>query len=173
MSWLRALTSTLFLLFIFTIQEGAIARINFPITGFSFYLAVLVGMMALEEKSGAIVMGFLGGIILDLSPTTNSPFGQWALVLTLVGYLIATNTESVGDFSARPGAFVLFIAFGATITLTVYLLVGALVGEDAGTISRNIVVVLGNFMWTLLFTPIFLPALLKVRQATLTSRERS
>jgi len=172
-SWLRALTSTLFLLFIFTIQEGAIARINFPITGFSFYLAVLVGMMALEEKSGAIVMGFLGGIILDLSPTTNSPFGQWALVLTLVGYLIATNTESVGDFSARPGAFVLFIAFGATITLTVYLLVGALVGEDAGTISRNIVVVLGNFMWTLLFTPIFLPALLKVRQATLTSRERS
>lgn len=173
MSWLRALTSTLFLLFIFTIQEGAIARINFPITGFSFYLAVLVGMMALEEKSGAVVMGFLGGIILDLSPTTNSPFGQWALVLTLVGYLIATNTESVGDFSARPGAFVLFIAFGATITLTVYLLVGALVGEDAGTISRNIVVVLGNFMWTLLFTPIFLPALLKVRQATLTSRERS
>jgi rod shape-determining protein MreD len=172
-SWLRALTSTLFLLFIFTIQEGAIARINFPITGFSFYLAVLVGMMALEEKSGAVVMGFLGGIILDLSPTTNSPFGQWALVLTLVGYLIATNTESVGDFSARPGAFVLFIAFGATITLTVYLLVGALVGEDAGTISRNIVVVLGNFMWTLLFTPIFLPALLKVRQATLTSRERS
>lgn len=173
MSWLRALTSSLFLFFVFTIQEGAISRINFPITGFSLYLAVLVGMMALEEKSGAVVMGFIGGLILDLSPTTNSPFGQWALVLTVVGYVIATNTESVGDFASRPGAFVFFVAFGSAITLALYLLVGSLVGENAGTIGRNIIVVLGNFMWTLLFTPIFLPAVSKIRSATLTSRERT
>ena len=173
MSPIRVALSSLFLFFVFTIQEGAINRIHFPVTGFSLYLAVLIGMMALEEKSGAVIMGFIGGIILDLAPTTNSPFGQWALVLTVVGYAIASNTESVGDFSSRPGAFVLFVAFGATLTLGLYLLVGSMVGEDSGTVGRNIIVIIGNFIWTLLFTPIFLPIVSRVRTYTMTSRERA
>jgi rod shape-determining protein MreD len=173
MSPLRVALSSLFLFFIFTVQEGAINRIQFPVTGFSFYLAVLIGMMALEEKSGAVIMGFIGGIILDLAPTTNSPFGQWALVLTIVGYAISANTESVGDFASRPGAFVLFVAFGAILTLILYLLVGAMVGENAGTFGRNLVVVIGNFIWTLLFTPIFLPLVSRIRTYTMTSRERT
>ncbi len=173
MSPLRVVLSSLFLFIVFTVQEGAVDRIHFPITGFSLYLAVLIGMMALERASGAVIMGFIGGIILDLAPTTNSPFGQWALVLTIVGYAIASNTESLGDFSSRPGAFVLFIAFGATLTLALYLLIGSMVGEDAGTFGRNTVVVIGNFIWTLLFTPTFLPVVSRIRSYTMTSRERA
>ena len=69
MSWSRGLINSVFLFIIFLIQEGAISKINFPITGFSLYVAVLLGLMALEEKHGAIVLGFIGGIILDLSPS--------------------------------------------------------------------------------------------------------
>ena len=173
MSASRLSLSSLFLFLIFTIQEAAIARINFPVAGFSLYLAILIGAMALEDRSGAIILGFIGGLIMDLAPTSNSPFGQWALVLTLIGYLISTNRESTGDFTTRPGAFVLFVAFASALTLTLSLLLGALIGDQTGTFGRNVIVVLGNTLWTFLFSPLFLPSLTKLREITLTSRERA
>ena len=173
MSASRLSLSFLFLFLIFTIQEAAIARINFPVTGFSLFLAILIGAMALEDRSGAIILGFIGGLIMDLAPTSNSPFGQWALVLTLVGYVISTNRESIGDFTTRPGAFVLFVAFASALTLTLSLLLGALIGDQTGTLGRNVIVVLGNTLWTFLFSPLFLPGLAKLREITLTSRERA
>lgn len=154
-------------------QEAAISRISFPITGFSLFLAVLIGLMALEDRSGAIALGFIGGLIMDLSPTANTPFGQWALVLTLVGYVIGSNRESIGDFTTRPGAFVLFVALATALTLLLSIIMGALIGDQAGSLGRNIIVVLGNTLWTFLFAPLFLPALTLLRNTTLTSRERS
>ena len=113
MSASRISLSVLFLFAVFTVQDSAISRINFHITGFSLFLAVLIGLMAFEDRSGAIALGFIGGLIMDLSPTSNSPFGLWALALTLVGYLIGANRESIGDFTTRPGAFVLFVALAS------------------------------------------------------------
>jgi rod shape-determining protein MreD len=173
MSTSRISLSALFLFVVFTVQESAIARINFPITGFSLFLAVLIGLMALEDRSGAIALGFIGGLILDLSPTSNSPFGLWALVLTLVGYVIGANRESIGDFTSRPGAFVLFVALASALTLLLSLILSALVGDQAGNLTRNLVVILGNTLWTFLFAPLVLPLLSLLRNTTLTSRERS
>ena len=172
MSPLRAFLSALFLFFIFTFQESAVARINFPIAGFSLYLAVLIALMALEEPSGAVLMGFIGGVILDLAPSTGTPFGQWALILTLIGYLIGTNRESVGDFTSRPGAFVGFVSAASALTLAGYLLSGTLLGENNGSLLHNLVVIVGNSLWTLLFAPVVLPLLAKLRSLSLTSRER-
>ena len=55
----RTAANALFLFLIFVIQEGAISKIKFPVTGFSLYIAVLLGLMALEEKFGAIILGFI------------------------------------------------------------------------------------------------------------------
>ena len=172
MSAPRIALSFLFLFAVFTLQEAAISRINFPLTGFSLFLAVLIGLMALEDRSSAIALGFIGGLILDLSPAANSPFGQWALVLTLVGYVIGSNRESIGDFTTRPGAFVLFVALASALTLLLSLILGALIGDQAGNLGRNLIVICGNTLWTFLFAPLFLPLLSKLREATLTSRER-
>ena len=172
MSPSRLSLNFLFLFAIFTVQEAAISRISFPITGFSLFLAVLIGMMALEDRTGAIALGFIGGLILDLSPTSNSPVGQWALVLTIVGYVIGTNRESIGDFTTRPGAFVLFVALATALTLLLSLILGALIGDQSGSVGRNIIVILGNTLWTFLFAPLFLPVLSLLRKSMLTSRER-
>jgi hypothetical protein len=53
-----------------------------------------------------------------------------------------------------------------------YLGFGALLGEQNGSFSRDALVVLGNLIWTVLFTPIFLPALEKVRDYALSEKER-
>lgn len=172
MSWGRIAANSLFLFFIFVIQEAAVAKIKFPVTGFSFYLAVLLGLMALEEKFGAILLGFIGGLILDISPTVESPIGKWAFVLTLVGYFFSTNRDSIGDFTTGPVAFISFISAGAAITLFIFLGLGVILGENNGTVGHNIIAVIGNSFWTLLVAPILLPGLNKFRTLTLSSRER-
>lgn len=172
MSWNRVGVNAIFLFLVFIIQEAAISKIKFPLTGFSLYLATLLGLMALEERYGAIVLGFVGGLILDLSPTVDSPMGKWAFVLTLVGYLFSTNRDAIGDFTSGPVAFILFISTGAALTLLAFLGLGVILGENNGTIGHNLIAVFGNSIWTLLFAPVLLPALNAFRKLTLTSRER-
>ena len=172
MNWSRAGFSALILLFFFIVQESAVSKINFPISGFSLYLCAVLGLMSLEDRFGAIALGFIGGLILDLSPSSDSAFGKWAFILTIVGYLFSRNRESIGDFTERPLAFVLFVTAGATITLTIFLLGGVILGENNGAFFINIRTIFGNAIWTLLFSSILLPGLIKLRAFTLTSRER-
>ena len=160
------------LLFFFIVQESAVSKIDFPISGFSLYLCAVLGLMSLEDRFGAIALGFIGGLILDLSPSSDSAFGKWAFILTIVGYLFSRNRESIGDFTERPLAFVLFVTAGATITLTIFLLGGVILGENNGAFFINIKTIFGNAIWTLLFSSILLPGLIKLRAFTLTSRER-
>jgi rod shape-determining protein MreD len=172
LNWSRAGFSALILLFFFIVQESAVSKIDFPISGFSLYLCAVLGLMSLEDRFGAIALGFIGGLILDLSPSSDSAFGKWAFILTIVGYLFSRNRESIGDFTERPLAFVLFVTAGATITLTIFLLGGVILGENNGAFFINIKTIFGNAIWTLLFSSILLPGLIKLRAFTLTSRER-
>ncbi|CAN2233628.1 hypothetical protein MCEMKE157_00395 [actinobacterium SCGC AAA044-D11] len=172
MSWSRVGFSSALLLFFFIVQESAVSKINFPIAGFSLYLCVVLGLMALEDRFGAISFGFIAGIVLDFSPSSDSPFGKWALILTLIGYLFSRNRESIGDFTERPIAFILLVTAGATISLVMFLIFGVIVGENNGSMLNNLKTVFGNALWTLLFSSILLPAIVKLRAMTLTSRER-
>ena len=76
MSSLRVFNTSLFLFFIFLIQTTLIARINFPLGGFSLYIATLMLVLSLEDRTGSLVFGFIGGLIMDLSPSAQTPFGQ-------------------------------------------------------------------------------------------------
>ena len=172
MSWSRVGFSSALLLFFFIVQEAAISKINFPIAGFSLYLCVVLGLMALEDRFGAISFGFIAGIVLDFSPSSDSPFGKWALILTIIGYLFSRNRESIGDFTERPIAFVLLVTAGATVALLMFLIFGIILGENNGSMINNLQTVFGNALWTLLFSSILLPIIVKLRSLTLTSRER-
>ena len=154
------------------IQETVISRIKFPIDGFSLYLAALMVLLSLEDRSGSIVFGFIGGLIMDLSIAADTPFGQWALILTLVGYLFSLNKESIGDFTQSPLVFVTFISLASAFALVVYLIIGALPGQNTGALSHLISIVFANSLWTFFLTPLFLPLIIKTRTALLSNRER-
>lgn len=145
---------------------------HLPLSGFSFYLAVLLLMVLLENRTGAVILGFVGGMILDLSPASESPFGQWALILTAISYLIAVNAESIDQIVSRPVGLGLFVALGTSLSLVAYLLMNGLLGLANGTAGRDALVILGNFFWTMLLAPFFMPLLIMIRDATIGSRER-
>ena len=172
MSPLRIFSTLVFFFGLFVIQESAVSLIHFPLSGFSLYLAIAISLIAFEDHNGALVTGFLAGIVLDLSPTSNAPFGQWALILTSIGFLFAVNGDSIADLTSSPITFVLFVAGGAAVALVTYLCFGALLGEQNGSLGHDGIVLLGNTLWTLIFTPVFLPALGRTREYFLTARER-
>ena len=172
MSGVRVLNTSIFLFVVFLIQETLISRINFPIDGFSLYLATLMVLLALEDRSGSIVFGFIGGLIMDLSISADTPFGQWALILTLVGYLFSLNKESIGDFTQSPLVFVTFISLASAFALVMYLIIGVLLGQNTGALSHLISIVFANSLWTFFLTPLFLPLIIKTRTALLSNRER-
>lgn len=172
MSGVRVLNTSIFLFVVFLIQETVIARIKFPIDGFSLYLAVLMVLLSLEDRSGSIVFGFIGGLIMDLSIAADSPFGQWALILTLIGYLFSLNKESIGDFTQSPIVFVAFISLASAFALVLYLVIGALLGQNNGTLTYLISIVFANSLWSFFLAPLFLPLIVKTRTALLSNRER-
>ncbi|MEY3890129.1 MAG: hypothetical protein RLY62_311 [Actinomycetota bacterium] len=172
MSQLRVLNTSLFLFVIFLIQETIISRVNFPINGFSLYLAALMVLLALEDRTGSLVFGFIGGVIMDFSVAADTPFGQWALVMTIMGYLFSINKESIGDFTETPILFIGFISFASGFCLLFFALIGTLLGEEMGGLIRNFGLIFANTLWTFLITPIFLPLIIRMRKVMLTSREK-
>jgi len=172
MSGLRVFYTSLFLFALFVIQELVIARINFPFDGFSLYLAALMIVLSLEDRTGSLVFGFIGGMIMDLSTSADTPFGQWALVLTIIGYLFSVNRETVGDFTQSPFTFVAFVSTAVSLSLLVVLIIGIMLGQNNGGFYHNLTLIFANAIWSLLLTPIFLPVVIKVRKLTLTNRER-
>ena len=172
MSLFRIFSTLAFFFALFVVQESAVSLIHFPISGFSLYLAIAISLIAFEDHNGALITGFLAGIVLDLSPTSNAPFGQWALILTTIGFLFAVNRDSISDLTSSPITFVIFVSGGVTLALIAYLGFGTLLGEQNGSLGHDGMVLLGNLTWTVIFTPIFLPALERVREYSLTARER-
>jgi len=123
MSQLRVFNTSIFLFVIFLIQETIVSRINFPINGFSLYIAALMVVLSLEDRTGSMVFGFIGGVIMDLSIAADTPFGQWALVMTVMGYLFSINKESIGDFTETPVVFVGFISIASGLSLIFFAIV--------------------------------------------------
>jgi rod shape-determining protein MreD len=172
MSGLRVFYTSIFLFVLFIIQEIVVARVNFPFNGFSLYLAVLMIVLALEDRTGSLVFGFIGGLIMDLSTSADTPFGQWALVLTIVGYLFSVNRESIGDFTQSPFTFVLFVSAAVSLSLATFLIIGFMLGQNNGGLFHNFELILVNSLWTFLLTPIFLPLIIRIRKLMLDNRER-
>lgn len=172
MSQLRVFNTSIFLFVIFLIQETIVSRINFPINGFSLYIAALMVVLSLEDRTGSMVFGFIGGVIMDLSIAADTPFGQWALVMTVMGYLFSINKESIGDFTETPVVFVGFISIASGLSLIFFAIVGTLLGEEMGGIFRNLKLIFVNSLWTFLIIPLFLPLIVKMRIIMMTSREK-
>ena len=108
---------------------------------------------------------------MDLAPGSETPFGQWALVMTLMGYLFAVNRESIGDFTERPLAAISFISLAAAISMLTFLFIGLLLGQENGGVSHNLSVILANSLWSFFITPIFLPLIIKFRKYSLSNRD--
>ncbi|NBO07159.1 MAG: rod shape-determining protein MreD [Actinobacteria bacterium] len=157
---------------LFLIQEALINQFDFLIAGFSLYLAFFMAWVIQDQRNSAVVTGFIAGFILDLSPTIEAPFGLWTLVLTALSYLLASNVRAALDAQLSPLVMLSVAVLASSSALILFLLFGAILGQEVGSATYLVRSISGNALWSALLSPLYIPLAIKLYRATLTARQR-
>lgn len=160
------------LIFIYLFQITVVARIDFPFGSFDLFLLCALVFIAVSDRIGAISIGFISGILLDLTPGLDSPIGQWMLIMTLMGWVISLNRESVGNFEDSPFLFVVIICSALAISLLIYLILSYLLGENTGAFLNNLKAIFIETLWSFFLSPLLMPLILKLNNQIQSNQER-
>ena len=164
--------SALILLFIYTLQESLMNQVRLPGGGFSLFLIFILVWAALSTPEVGAVTGFAAGFLIDLSPSSSGPVGQWTLIMVLTCFGIAFL--GFGDDKARgnPITIVFLVLFGVFVSEVAFLFSGALLGVNLGSFGQILLTLIGMSMWTLLITPFTLPIFSRMHAFTFDTGSR-
>lgn len=142
---------------LFLIQEGLVNQFRLPMGGFSLILLAALIWSSINEPEIASVTGFIAGLFMDLSPSTDGPFGQWTLVMVISCFLISYLGYGDDALNSNPAGLIIMTASAVVATLILYLLVGLLFGLNLGSpfqVAKNLI---GFGIWSALIAPIVVP----------------
>jgi len=124
-------------------------------------LLVVVAAALVRGAQFAMVLGFCGGVLLDLVPPADHVAGRWALALLVVGY-VAGRVGQDARLDAKPTALVVVATVGASSFLgtSVFALSGVLLRDPALAVPDLLQVILAAVVWDVLLTPVVLPAVM-------------
>jgi len=165
------ITSVIFVLF-FIAQEAVVNQLSFPAGGFSIYLILALLWAALSTPEVAAAVGFGAGILLDLSPSTDGPLGHWTLILVLVSYAISFFSYGDENMRGNPLSLILMVTLAEVIVLVSYLITGFLLGITVTSFAQTLTTIIGSAVWTLVVTPLLLPAVAWLHDLAFDSRMR-
>ena len=165
------ITGTIFTLF-FIAQEAVISQLSFPAGGFSIFLILTLLWAALSTPEVAAAVGFGAGIMLDLSPSTSGPLGHWTLILVLMSYAISFFSYGDENMRGNPLSLILMVTLAQVIVLASYLVTGFLLGNNATSFEQSAITIVGSGLWTLVVTPLMLPAVAWLHDLAFDSRMR-
>lgn len=142
---------------LFVIQEGFVNQIHLPMGGFSLILLAALIWSSINEPEIASVTGFIAGLFMDLSPSTDGPFGQWTLVMVISCFLISYLGYGDDALNSNPAGLILMTATAVVATLLLYILIGLLFGLNLGSTIQVTRSILGFGIWSALIAPIVVP----------------
>jgi rod shape-determining protein MreD len=160
------------LLLVFLFQETFVNRINFYLGGFALYLAFAIAWILREERSSAVLIGFLAGLIADLSPTLEAPFGLWTFTMTGLAFLIVTYVLGSLDSNMSPLTLSIVTTIFCSIALMLFVIFGAILGQDLPSLSVLARELIGNALWSFVLAPLYIPIAIRTHKLSLSARER-
>ncbi|MCF8534885.1 MAG: rod shape-determining protein MreD [Candidatus Nanopelagicaceae bacterium] len=164
-------TSAIFI-FVFIIQESLVNQLTLPAGGFSLFLILTLVWAAPSTPEIAASVGFGAGLLLDLSPSTNGPLGHWTLILVLLCFAISFFSYGDENMRGNPLSLIFMVTVGHAIALVAYVASGFLLGMVATSFSQTISTIIGSSIWTLVMTPLTLPAIAWLHNLAFESRMR-
>jgi len=165
------ITSAIFTFF-FISQEAVVNQLGFPAGGFSIFLILTLIWAAFSTPEVAAAVGFGAGILLDLSPSTGGPLGHWTLILVLMCYAISFIAYGDENMRRNPLSLIFMVTVVQAIVLVSYLATGFLLGNTATSFAQILTTIFGSAAWTLVVTPLLLPAVAWLHDLTFDSRIR-
>lgn len=163
-------TAVIFII-VYLIEFIVVDQIHLPLGGFSLFLIFVLSWSALSSPEIGAIGGFFGGLLMDLSPSSNGPVGQWALILVAVGFGIAFLRYGDDSLRGSPLSLVVFVAGAVVIAICLYVLLNSLLGLEVGNLRQLIRTIIGNGLWTLAIAPFVLPVASRLHRSIFETRE--
>lgn len=150
---------------IFIIQESVMSQVRLPWGGFSLLLIFTLTWAALSTPINGALTGFIAGIFMDLSQSTDGPMGHWTLLLIIICYAIAFLGYGDDNSRGNPITIVFLVSIASAATLLLFVISGKLLGLQFGSFGRVLSTLLGNGFWSLVVSPFLLPIVLPIHRA--------
>jgi rod shape-determining protein MreD len=159
MSVVRALVLTGVLALAVVLQVAVFSVISVDGVVPNLALLVVVAAALVRGPEFAAVLGFMGGLVIDLAPPSDHVAGRWALALVVVGYLAGRVRHDAGSSAM---AALITVAACSFIGTSVFALSGLLLHDPAVSVSEALRVIPVAVLYDVLVTPFVLPLLMRL-----------
>jgi rod shape-determining protein MreD len=159
MSVVRALVLTLVLVAAVVLQVAVFSVLSIDGVVPNLALLVVVAAALVRGPEFAAVLGFLGGLAIDLAPPNDHVAGRWALALVVVGYLAGRVRHDAGTSAV---AAVVTVAASSFVGTSLFALSGMLLHDPALPASEALRVIPVAVLYDVLVTPFLLPPLMRL-----------
>jgi rod shape-determining protein MreD len=105
------------------------------------------------------VLGFFGGLAVDLAPPADHVAGRWALALVVVGYLAGRVRH---DARSSALAAVITVAASSFVGTSIFALSGILLHDPDLPVGEALRVIPVSVLYDVLVTPFVLPVVLRM-----------
>ena len=141
---------------VFLLQEAFVTQMRLPAGGINLLLVVALIWAALSTPEIGALTGFGAGLMMDVSQTSPGPMGHWTLVLIIACYAIAFLGYGDDNIRGNPINIVFLTTLGVVASQFVYLILGILLGQEAGNLQSILLQLAGSAFWTAIISPLVL-----------------
>jgi rod shape-determining protein MreD len=156
---IRALVLALVLVVAVVLQVAVFSVFSFDGVVPNLALLVVVAAALVRGPEFAAVLGFLGGLAIDLAPPADHVAGRWALALVVVGYLAGRVRQDAG--TSAVGA-VVTVAACSFVGTSIFALSGMLLHDPAIPVGEALAVIPLAVVYDVLVTPFVLPLVMRL-----------
>ena len=146
-------------------------QLHLPYGGFSLFLIFALSWSALSSPEVGAMCGFGAGLLLDLSPSSTAPVGQWMLVMSAVGFGIAFLRYGDDSLRNSPLSLIILVSAGVVVSTAAYVVLSLLLGKEMGNSNQLLANIFGSGAWSLAVTPLILPVASRLHRRVFESRE--
>jgi rod shape-determining protein MreD len=163
MAALRVLLVTGVIALAVVLQVAVFSAFSFDGVVPNLLLLVVVAAALVRGPEFAAVLGFLGGLAIDLAPPADHVAGRWALALVVVGYLAGRVRQDAGSSAL---AAVVTVAACSFVGTSLFALSGMLLQDPAIPVGDALRVIPVAVLYDVLVTPFVLPLVMRLFRQT-------
>ena len=159
MSLVRSMVAAVVLVIAVVLQVAVFSVMSFDGVVPNLALLVVVAAALVRGPEVAAVLGFFGGLAIDLAPPADHVAGRWALALVVVGYLAGRVRHDAGTSAV---AALLTVGASSFVGTSVFALSGMLLHDPRIPVGEALAVIPIAVVYDVLVTPFVLPLVMRL-----------
>lgn len=157
MRWSRAALAAVLLLTAIPVQAAVINRLPLPGAAPQLPLVVCLAIALAYGPMEGMLVGFAGGLVVDLAPPADHPAGRLALAWTVAGYLAGLASQETRRSTLAP---ILLVGGASVVAGGLFAGVGALFGDVRINPEALASVLPASVFYDVVLAPFVVPAVL-------------